>query len=221
MNTKRKLSLPAWIFIAMIAGIAIGGTIAWLQDTTKTVTNEFTTTDISVTLTEEGATAGTDGNMTREYEFVPSVNLPKAPYVTASCDVDYYVFVKVEPVGWVKDINDNYKYILYDGEVECSVYSDPDSETDKGWMYLPTDDTDGYVYYQIKTGGEDFEDYVLTGDEVNENGVVIVKSTLTDEDMNPENGAQDNISLTFTAYAIQQVGFDNATAAWNAAKTNN
>ena len=179
---------------ALIAGIAIGGTIAWLADTSDTVTNKFTTTDLSVELKESDTT-----NNEKSYEFVPSVNLSKDPLVTASCDVDYYVFVKVEPAGWTIDSTDNHKYTLYGGDVYC--------EVDPAWLYLGVDAKGGYVYYQSKKGDDNFSDYVLKGDETYQNGVVVVSKELTDEDMNPATDKLTDISLKFTAYAIQQTGF--------------
>lgn len=201
--------------IAMIAGVAIGGTIAWLQDATNNITNTFTPSNITVNLEETGATGETD--KTQGFQFVPSKNLDKDPKVTASSNVPYYVFVKVLPEGWAKDTSDNYLYTIYGkddndaNKVSCKV-------DNKKWTYL-TDGTENgktfYVYYATvnSANGGTFEGYVLEGGA---NDTIKVLGTLTDEDM--ENSDISTISLKFTAYAMQMTDGDgnfDAVTAWN------
>ncbi len=75
------------VALALILGIAAGGTIAWLMDSTNPVVNTFTTSDIGITLTET----------TTAYQMIPGHTITKDPMVTVvegseSC----YVFVKLE-----------------------------------------------------------------------------------------------------------------------------
>ena len=73
--------------IALVAGLAIGGTIAWLADSTQVVTNTFTPSDVDVDLTENE----------REYHMVPGKELPKNPTVKVTADSEKcWVFVTVE-----------------------------------------------------------------------------------------------------------------------------
>ena len=74
--------------VMLIVGATIGGTIAWLQDTTEKVTNTFTYGDINITLDE---TTG------KEYQMVPGNTIAKDPKVTVEAgSEDCWLFVKIE-----------------------------------------------------------------------------------------------------------------------------
>lgn len=76
--------------------------------------------------------------------------------------------------------------------------------------------TPGVYYREVKHDDLNREFYVLTGDDKHPNGIVKVDEDITSLDANTK--------LTFTAYAIQQEGFndseksdsENAAAAWKA-----
>ena len=79
---------------------------------------------------------------------------------------------------------------------------------DSGWTALPN--VDG-VYYSSYTSSETATDYaVLTNNQVK------VKDTVTNELMSQ--AANNNPTLTFTAYAVQAAGFDSAAKAWTETK---
>lgn len=74
--------------ILLTVGMAAGGTLAWLLARSDTVTNTFTTSDVTVTLEE---TTG------ERYKMVPGHTLPKDPKVTVEEGSEKcYVFVKLE-----------------------------------------------------------------------------------------------------------------------------
>ena len=213
MRRMRKYLLVV-ACIALIAGLAIGGTIAWLQDTTRNITNTFTPSNITVNLQETGVVE--TGDQTKEFQFIPGKNLDKDPKVTANGNVPYFVFVKVQPEGWKKDSTNDYLYTIYGEEnaaakVTCRV-------NDQNWTYLQSgteNEKPYYVYYAEVTAanGGSFEKYVLTGDA---NDTITVPGALTDEEM--ENSGISAISLTFTAYAMQKTNGDSefsAETAWN------
>lgn len=209
--------------IALIAGVAIGGTIAWLQDTTQKVTNTFAPTNIDLTLIENGATAEEGStDQSKDYTVIPGVNMPKDPKVSAESDVNYYVFVKVDATGWtVTEVgttdNSYHTYKTLQDKISCAIVTD--------WKFLAKETVDGktsYVYYQAVSAGTEFKDKSVLVDNQ-----VVVDKTLTDEMMNPvgSDGTATPVtipSLTFTAYAIQQAnGYDTtftAAEAWAEAK---
>lgn len=83
--TRRPLALL--LAVVLLVGTAIGGTIAWLTDTSDTITNTFTVGDINIKLEEKTGT---------EYDIIPGVNVEKDPVVTVlKNSVDCWLFVKV------------------------------------------------------------------------------------------------------------------------------
>ena len=56
---KKKIALL--MACVMAFGIAVGGTLAWLTDTTGEVKNTFTDSDINITLTETDTDSSKEG----------------------------------------------------------------------------------------------------------------------------------------------------------------
>ena len=190
---KKLLSISLAVIVAVMA--ISGASLAWLQDTTQTVTNTFTEGKVDIDLYEhdylpDSNTLDTESKVTanNDYKMIPGKVLPKNPTVVVKAGSEAcYVFVKVEKV------NDVATFLEYD--IDTSV-----------WTAL-----NGYegVYYKEITNytAEDTELNVL------KNKVVTVKS---DVEMSDMNGLTENTrpQLKFTAYAIQQLGFDDAVTAW-------
>ncbi len=83
---KRSIALVLAVFALMLGSVF--GTLAWLTAQSETVTNTFTTSDITVTLRE---TTGT------EYKMVPGCGIDKNPKVTVKEDSEpCYLFVRLE-----------------------------------------------------------------------------------------------------------------------------
>lgn len=77
--------------VMLIVGCTIGGTLAWLTATTGEVKNTFTTSDISITLTE------TKGGTNKEFKMVPGCTIEKDPKITVLAGSEKcYLFVKLE-----------------------------------------------------------------------------------------------------------------------------
>lgn len=73
--------------VVLIVGISVGGTLAWLTDTTGPVTNTFTVGDININLKET----------TTNYKMVPGNTIAKDPKVTVLKDSEAcWLFVKIE-----------------------------------------------------------------------------------------------------------------------------
>lgn len=99
-NTRNRILLTAVAALLLVV-VAVGGTLAYLTATTDTVENTFKPNDVTATLTENGATdEDGDGKYTKEYQFIPGVNLTKDPKVTVTATVDAYVFIKMDVANW-------------------------------------------------------------------------------------------------------------------------
>lgn len=84
---KKKLFISV-VAVALVACFAIGGTLAWLTDTTDPVTNTFTVGDINITLEE---------SPNLNLKMVPGTTITKDPVATVEAgSEDCYLFVKVE-----------------------------------------------------------------------------------------------------------------------------
>lgn len=181
----KKKTVALLLSLVLVFGVVAGGTFAWLTQKTAPVINTFTYGDINIGL---GETTGND------YKIIPGVNIKKDPKVTVEADSEAcWLFVKV-----VKDGT------FVDGKVSYSV------DTDK-WTLVPGQNN---VYYRAVTEAEakaGVSYYVLKGDATYTDGVITVSNTLTKEDIK---NITTKPTPTFTAYAVQQAGFDTAEAAW-------
>ena len=199
MRRMRK-TLVLVACIALVCGLAIGGTVAWLADTTTEVTNTFSPSNIGIELDEkdtDDSTANKERDTANTYQFVPSVDLVKDPQVRVESDVAFYVFiVENKSTNWpVK-----------------ATYS-----IDSAWKSVDATKYPG-VYYQAislaqMTNGS-WNDYILTGTGTGDyqNGYIEVADDMKNSDM-----PTSNATLTFEAYAIQQTGFSSVSAAWDEA----
>lgn len=87
MEGKRKRASLAIVCVALLAILAVAGTVAYLQDSTGDVTNIFSTNNVNVTLTEDSG---------QTYNIVPGTSETKDPKVTVDNSVDAYAYVKVD-----------------------------------------------------------------------------------------------------------------------------
>lgn len=159
--------------VVLIVGISVGGTLAWLTDTTGPVTNTFTTSDIDITLAE---------SENLDLKMVPGFDITKDPKVTVkSGSEDCYLFVKLD------------KSRNYDSFLTLTVAD--------GWTQL-TEDKDGktitdLIYYrEVSAISSDKQFSVLKDDKVT------VKETVTKLAMNALD-TTTYPTLTVTAYASQ------------------
>ena len=82
---KRTIAMLAALTLTL--GCAMGGTLAWLTDTTEEVKNTFTTSDIEIDLTETE----------EEYKMIPGYTIHKDPTVTVEGGSEAcYLFVELE-----------------------------------------------------------------------------------------------------------------------------
>ncbi len=183
VSTKVFLSLLA---LVLVAGCAVGGTIAWLTATTEPVVNTFTYGKIKIQLTE---TTGT------EYKIIPGVNISKDPKVTVKADSEAcWLFVKVAEEG-----------TFVTGRVTYSIA--------EGWTALDATNHPGVYYREVDAVTADTDFNVLAGDTTYPYGVVTVSENLTKAEVNSVT-AENQPKLIFTAYAVQKDGINTAAEAW-------
>lgn len=224
-NSGKKV-IATLLAVVLLIGCGIGGTLAWLMDTTGTVTNTFTVGNVDIDLKEHDLNAdGTlnqDEEVTEEdtYKIIPGTSQPKDPFVRVEGGSEAcWVFVKVEEVN-----NTAVDYLTYDIDVK----------NDNTGTWTPLGDDYPNIYYvdQAATTA-DVTLNILKGQKVSySDGLTkadIDKLYNTDDDGNKTIKERSDLpQLKFTAYAIQKVKGNSgesftATEAWtelNKAPTN-
>lgn len=204
----KKKAIVAVVALVLVLCCAMGGTLAWLVDSTTEVKNTFTYGDINISLWEhklndDGLTLSTDvftGAEQTGFKMIPGNNIEKDPTVTVKADSEAsWLFVKIVE-------SDN-----FDSFMEYSIAT--------GWTALNDANADGVaddgIYYRTvdaTTADTDFA--VLANDSVS------VKDTVT------KNMLKDGVfvapTLSFTAYAVQRdTNITTAAQAWDIAMGNN
>lgn len=86
-----KRRAPLITSLILVAFICVGVTLAWIVDSSNTVTNGFTVGKVQVTLSES------TGN---SYKLVPGITLDKNPTATVKADSEScWLFIKIEKSG--------------------------------------------------------------------------------------------------------------------------
>lgn len=140
--TLRKKLLILIACLSVVLCTLVTGTIAWLTDKTDSIKNEFTPSDISITLTE---------SENLDLKMVPGKAITKDPKVTVKANSEpCWVFVKIEE-------STNFDTFM--------TYAIAD-----GWTQLTG--VDGVYYRKVDAADADQEFSVLAGDVVNVNETV-------------------------------------------------
>ena len=182
MASNRKKTMVTMIAAAMAAAMVIGGgSFAYLQSQSNTVTNKFNTNIVEVSA---GETDLKEDN-TKDYDIIPGKSDPKDPFVTIKNTVPAYLFVT---------INDT-----TDGLVQYEVDTD-------SWKKLP-----GYegVYYKVVEGSRDQDgNPVETKHYVLKDNKVDYSAALENKNMvNTDGTLKDGYALAFVGFGIQQEPF--------------
>lgn len=191
MKTKTIALLLA---VALVFGGIVGGTVAWLVDSTETVTNTFTAAGIDITLTEtyNTDTDDDDKNDAWEAQLIPGKEYTKDPMVAVvrpTTDVDIYLFVKFE------ETNNPATYLTYISTLT----------KDNGWTQGNGTEIPNNVWYRTVKADDDAISWNL-----------LVGNKVTVKDLQKNQMPNENLlpSLTYTAYAIQTEGSADAATAW-------
>jgi len=190
MISKKKF-VSAILAISIVAALAVGGTLAFLTDKDDPITNTFTMGNVNINLIEPAGDALATPN---EFKVSPGTTVTKDPTVRVDPGSEAsYLFVKVEEGA------------------ALSTYVDYHVDTNV-WTLLGPDYPGVYYKTQsaIAADGTAASYNVLTGDN---GGSVTIKDVAGMK-------TGDVVTLTFTAYAIQQAKFENnPIGAWTALQT--
>lgn len=202
-NISRK-SLAIILSLTLVLGAAVGGTIAWLIDSTEKVENVFTPSNIDVELTET----------TTDYKMVPGWTIAKDPKVTLKANSEAcYLFIKVEKNGGdvtvgetTYSFDDFIAYAIADGWTAGEGTGEGKNGVPEGVYYKKIDvKTTADTTYTVLGAGS-FTDTKVTPNATvrwDENQVA-TKPSVTEQMMEAlqEEGAVEP-TLSFTAYASQ------------------
>ncbi len=222
---------------ALIASLAVVGTLAYLSDTTKEVTNTFTFSDeedgIHLDLTETvfGDTYDEDGlnedktNLDVVVNMVPGDVIAKNPTIQAT-GAECYLFVDVIVENNVAKSGVPFYIYSLDTGVEGYTWEIVSGTTD-GTTGCTTDGTASYVLSDTNgpVAVDDATVYsILADDKVGDvvgdydgigtdttpvKGSVTINTALTADDlMAVENGDCNTPSLSFVAYAVQSANIE-------------
>ena len=195
--------------VLLVCGV-VGGTLAWLTDESDEVKNEFTPSDINITLEET----------TKDFKMIPGWTIAKDPIVTVKAgSEDCYVFLKVEKSGG--DVTVDGETYSFDNFIAYNIDL-------TNWTKL--DGVDGVYYCKYTNRNDvDIQIKVLAGGITPDSqyswgpNEVLILPTVTKEMMNAIDGSVERTegmtadaynaavkaetdaqpTLTFTAYAFQ------------------
>jgi len=216
MYAKKSVSMKVVVLllaVVLLIGCVAGGTVAFLMHKSNSVVNTFVIGNIGgLEITE----TGDDGNHTtgHVYKIVPGTKIAKypvvtytpAPAATGTENVPVYVFVKVDvTTGEGKWAVTDKTYSFDSGKVTWSVGSDWTAVNGQtGVFYKKVDNVTAETTLDIMQKDSD-------------NKTITVSDSIVKNDV--DDIAAGLGSITFTAYAIQQDGFNgDVAAAWNQAK---
>ena len=194
----KKKAIVAVVALVLVLCCAMGGTLAWLVDSTTEVKNTFTYGDINISLWEhelndDGLTLSTDvftGAEQTGFKMIPGNKIEKDPTVTVKADSEAsWLFVKIVESD---NFDDFMTYAIAEGWTFFNTTATGDE--------IDTDTNDGYVIY--RQVDDTIGDQQNTNFAVLNNNEVLVKNTVTKGMLNAEDF--ENPTLTFTAYAVQQ-----------------
>lgn len=164
---KKKNLLMMALSLCLVAVVAVGGTLAYLSDSSASVTNTFTFGTIDVTLSEDQPLATGNETITvnedNGYSYanvVPGQTLNKAPKLTVTTSVDAYVFARVT-VGEnmnLGNITEGWTQVPETTNVWYKAVSGQESMQDLGTLFnqvtvgttaLESDDTLGTIKIEV------------------------------------------------------------------------
>lgn len=214
-NTRNRILLTAVAALLLVV-VAVGGTLAWLQDDTTAITNTFTDSALDIELDEE---QDTDDNRAESFKMVPGADIAKRPFVKVATGSEAcYVYVVITETGSITVNGTTYTFDDYLSYAIASGWTIVEG-TKKPNATDATKSNDTYVIGRaVNTTEMGTEINILDGNEVT------VNSTVTKAMMDALN-ADNYPTLKFQAYAIQSANLtdgtntiNDVTAAWALAK---
>ena len=196
---QKKKGIALVLSFALVACLAVAGTLAWLTAQTQEVKNTFTVGNVQIALDESvvdqyGVAQGGRTKTGSEYKLIPGHEYTKDPVVTVKAkSEECYVFVKV--VNQLDDIEDPARDNIA-AQME-----------NNGWKPLTGEENVYYYDQKVATGNADTPITVFEMLYIDENAdYTKLEANTTD-------------TITIMAYAVQADGFADAAAAWDGAPT--
>lgn len=196
----KKKAIVAVVALVLVLCCAMGGTLAWLVDSTTEVKNTFTYGDINISLwehelNEDGLTLSEDvftGAEQTGFKMIPGNKIEKDPTVTVKADSEAsWLFIKIVESN---NFDDFMTYGVASGWTQLTVDAEGNAITD-------------LIYYrEVAATTADTDFAVLANDSVSVKDTV-TKDMLNALDKNADGSAkpeQTYPTLTFTAYAVQK-----------------
>ena len=181
------------VLVIMLCAVAlvagsVAATVAYLTMKTDPVQNTFTVGDINIVLSQANPLDGS--------KIIPGLEFDVDPKVTVKADSEScWLFIKIGKPSYFDTF---LTYAVADG-----------------WTAL--DGETGVYYRKVAATNADVVINVIA------NGKVTAKADCTKDQYNDiirnkDDAYTDPFNLQFTAYAVQEVGFETAAAAWAEAK---
>ena len=182
---KKKTFVIA-LCLALVVAFAAGGAIAWLTDTTDSVTNTFTVGNIDISLAET----------TTDFKMIPGNTIAKDPKVTVEAGSEAcWLFVKIDESANLGN------YISY--------------TVDAGWTKGDGTSIPTNVYYRSVAAVTVDTDYAVLADNKVTVKDTVTKADMDAITEVPTTAAPTTApTLTFTAYAVQSANVATAADAW-------
>ena len=204
MTMQKKKVLLGILALVLVAAISVGGTLAWMTDTTGVVQNTFTSGKVDIDLKEhelikDGVGAFTKVDTSKEtvsnegYKLIPGREAQKDPFVKVlTGSEDCFIYIEVVEENNTLEEGKEGKIVQW--------------EAAQGWTLLTgkTGKNDGAVYYYNTKQAAGATVKFLANDKVTINPNF---EKLADETKAPV--------LKFYAYAVQAEGMSDAADAWN------
>lgn len=208
INRFDKKIVASCIAIAVLLFGIIAGTLAFLQDNTGVIENEFTYGDIEITLTEAVVdeygvaaipAARTDQN--QEYKLIPGHSYVKDPTVTVTADSEAaFVYLLIDnPIASLEDSTA--------GTIASQMST-------AGWSVLSTGTGEPVRVNGHSLSGTQTIYYKAVSSSSSDQDLTSFETLNIAADANVTSA--DSLSIDVTAYAVQQDGFNSAMDAWRA-----
>lgn len=190
---KMKKIVAAASALSLTAAVAVGGTLAWLQDNTNTITNTFTwdpNNAIVLTLDEtkfvDGEPTGERWDKGNQYTLIPGATVKKDPQLDLTTKTPSYIYVAI----------DN----QFGGDVTLNHL------TENGWIEMTGVKVgNAQVYYKA-------EALTATTNDIK----VFDTITFSQDWTAAEASVAASKQIIVTGYAVQASAGENAQAAWTA-----
>lgn len=192
----KKKAIVAVVALVLVLCCAMGGTLAWLVDSTTEVKNTFTYGDINIGLSESDDL---------DLKMIPGNSIKKDPVVTVKEGSEAcWLFVEVKES---ENFDTFMTYAIAEGWTFFNTAATGDgidtATNDEYVIYREVDAATAKAgtSYQVLAGKDGYQDgYVTVNDEV-------TKGMLNALDKNADGSAKPEKTyptLTFTAYAVQK-----------------